>query len=89
MLLPPMKAESVSDRFIAYQKPRSTTHRSEDATKTIRIVSYKVPEGWSKDFNGPKQYGEPLTHEERFGWDPEEARQSRIHNLRAARAVLP
>ena len=81
MLLPPMKEESINSRLIAYQKPRLQDAR--------RIVSYKVPKGWSKDFIGPKQYGEPLTHEERYGWDPEEARKSRIHNLRAARAVLP
>lgn len=27
------------------------------------------------DFIGPSQYGEPLTHEERYGWNPDEARE--------------
>jgi hypothetical protein len=27
------------------------------------------------DFIGPQQYGEPLTHEERYGWNPDEARE--------------
>lgn len=82
MLLPPMKMESVSDRFIAYQKPYAPAPRT---------VSYKLPSRpyYPKNFIGPMQYGESMSHEERYGWDPEEARQSTIHSLRAARAVLP
>ncbi len=46
-----------------------------------RVVTYKIPPSWknlkqqSPDFIGPQQYGEPLTHEERYGWNPDEARE--------------
>ena len=34
-----------------------------------------LPTWLDPNFIGPQQYGEPLTHEERYGWDPDQARE--------------
>ena len=74
MLLPVLLYQGFDDVISRRSKPQPVVTGE-------RVVTYKIPPSWSNlrqsssDFIGPKQYGEPLTHEERYGWNPDEARE--------------
>ena len=73
MLLPVLLYQGFDDVISRTTKPQPVPTGE-------RVVTYKIPPSWTKleqrlNFIGPQQYGEPLTHEERYGWNPDEARE--------------
>lgn len=74
MLLPVLLYQGFDDVITLQSEPQPVPTGE-------RVVTYKIPPSWSNlkqsspGFIGPQQYGEPLTHEERYGWNPDEARE--------------
>ena len=88
MLLPVLLYQGFDDvisrrynKIESFVRGREPFLKSQPVPTGDRVVTYKIPPGWSNipssspNFIGPQQYGEPLTHEERYGWNPDEARE--------------
>jgi hypothetical protein len=70
-MLPPMKSEKINSRLIAFVFPY---RGSRERVVTETRPSYRGGSA-HPDFIGPRQYGENLSHFERYGWEPSEDRK--------------
>ena len=69
-----VEPQRVTGKRIVTYRIKTAEGVQEFKDKAVSLANRRLPTS-HPDFIGPKQYGEPLTHEERYGWNPDEARE--------------
>ena len=69
-----MKSEAINPRMTAF-KFMSYLERTGARITTETVLTDPRLSPSHSDFIGPQQYGVALTHDERYGWNPDDARK--------------